>query len=282
MNYNLAIECCFADLTAHGEITEVSGAVNQVVHGNTVINPTAHDASGEAAFPNNFSTVIQPLFEVSDNFIVGGFAGGMTTPTASIASGSTITGPTPLITLGTVTVGAAGGGNELNSCTATGSNLSVATIYNGFSGTTSAGIGGSGFGGTNSQWAAQLTSAQITASIDNGSGTGSPAGNVLTVTGNGVINLISPAGAIVDGVTVTGQLTGSGGAIGTFSLSGSKSLAPGLVSVTVDNLPGGWLLPSGSTVTCPAATAFAELLRHDDRATGQRGGGQYHLFRQLL
>ena len=56
MTNNYILGCSYYDPTAHGECTETANASPQILEGNTVIDPTAHNSTGLAMFPANLLT----------------------------------------------------------------------------------------------------------------------------------------------------------------------------------------------------------------------------------
>jgi hypothetical protein len=338
-----------ADPTAHSELLEYAPSVNTPIGsgghqflGDTINISTAHDTTGLSLWPVNLSSFPGSVgtVDAENNFIVIGWAGGMTFPGGAtsgtvngsvtgdvftvgsgLTSGATIgngpiidciptstfsatidngsgtgtpsgneltvtTAPTnvPLV-IGTAITGTGvpGGANilsqvsgtaggvgvytldvsaALTSRTITGNSgsLSFAMVYDGSTGTTSAGPGGGGNGGVGSQWHMDLNStANLTGYIDDGVGPGYDGnpGNVLTVTFDEAMDL-SLSGLKINGLTLT-PIAGATG-IGQYTVSGAASVvSPGIfTAVPMDHQRGGWQLPAGATAQC-LATGYGAI-----------------------
>ena len=265
-----------ADPTAHSEYLQYASTTTTpglgtgfTFKGNTIIVTTAHQNIGLAMLPANFGTdTFVDSMDEENNLILIGYGGGGGDSYSVNGATSTVIGD--VFTAGTVTGtanGATGGllGNgSLEVCSTTGSALSFTLAYAGLSGTTSAGPGGGGFGGTGSEWLMDLNQATITSFIDDGTAYPSPsgvAGNVLSVTADTSMNMLTTNGVSVSGHAVTGSSSvtghpGSGG-VGQYVVGGSAAVvgSANVAAVPVNHLHGGWDIPPGVTLTCSNLTS---------------------------
>jgi hypothetical protein len=201
---------------------------------------------------------------------------GPLTGNGAAGSTSTISGPAQSIAPGTtITAQQTLGQQQEIVCGTAGNELAIANVYTGSTGTFSAGVGGGGWGGVGSVWPMDTNGpAQITGFIDDGSGGGSPSGisgDILTVTVDDSMNLLSPEGVNVIrtvsvGVTqtfaVASAVGGATGGVGQYNLTGSAlplTIASQVLGAAPVNIwRGGWSIPPGSTLSC-ASQSFSAV-----------------------
>ena len=177
----------------------------------------------------------------------------------SLISDGGITGTLNIIAKGTGTGGigtytVSANFNLSSTFTGTSGQLTFVIAYDGLPGTVSAGIGGGGHSisnGSPSEWHMEWGTAGFAGFQDDGMGAGLPtgvSGNVLTVTNDPSMNMLSPQGVTVNGFTVTGPVGSETGGVGQYKMSGSAVVAPGvLFAVPTQTLRGGWSIPPGVT-----------------------------------
>jgi hypothetical protein len=264
------------DEADHGEFFEGAGPATtscafpggQYLGFSNIVEPTGMSVISQAPWPVNFSFPgINSIWNADHIVVIGAVSGGSiksgTAPTITIAAGTstmTFSGPSGW------TVGS---GLEVSSCTASGVAGSLqGNTWTPKSGQASAGPGG-GWNSTTfpQSWGFDLDNTTgivpyaLTGFIDNGAGNGTPsgvAGNVLTVTVTGLVNLVADTaiGTTITGTGVTSTqvvaaLNGATGGVGQYTVSGSAQNT-GAAQTLDANVPnyfdGGWT--AAVNITC--------------------------------
>lgn len=288
--YNALVGCCSISSAAHNEYAEyvlgASGGAGQTWIGNTFITTTFHQNTGFAALPIALPGGVGgpiPIFDVEQNFYADALAGGSPSNTRPTWAG-TISGQ---IFSTTAISGGDFGSGILTTCGAVlGANHEVTflPVYAGLTNTVSAGPGGGGHsvGTTNSNWQMVWQGSQISAGLDNGSGSYTTAGTVMTVTvDNGLVLQVGDTvafGGSVGTRTIQSVISSPSGTLGTYQMSGANGLTSpltGLLATPNDPYPGGWSAPAGPLTCASQSTpgerpvSFANPFMVDQGSMGQ-------------